>query len=376
MKASLKIGRIFGIPIKIHITFLLILPVFALSFGFVSSTVLGFILSYNDLPIDVFGKFILGLLAAVLFFIAVLLHELAHSYVAIRNGYTISGITLLIFGGVSEIEREPPQAPGEAWMAFVGPAASFAIGLALLPVWFIFSSLSGLAANIAAITAGLMSFYNILLGAFNIIPAFPMDGGRVLRATLAKRLGFVRATTIAVQVGKMLALVMGFVGILFFNPWLIFIAFFLYIGAGEEERSTLLSQALEGLSIGQIMSRNVSTIAPNATVRDLFDKMMVEKHLGYPVVEDGRLIGIVTLEDGQKVPAEQRNILTVGKIMTSKVITVSPDTPAMEAIQAVQRARIGRLVVLENDKVVGIVSRSDLMRVLEVRAAEKSGTRA
>ena len=148
-------------------------------------------------------------------------------------------------------------------MAFVGPATSFAIGLALLPLWYVLNGLSGLVANIAAITAGLMSFYNILLGAFNIIPAFPMDGGRVLRADLAKRLGFMRATTIAVQVGKTLALVMGFVGIIFFNPWLIFIAFFLYIGAGEEERSTLVSQALEGLTVDQIMSRNVSTIRPD-----------------------------------------------------------------------------------------------------------------
>jgi Zn-dependent protease/CBS domain-containing protein len=375
MKASLRIGRIFGIPIKIHITFLLILPLFALSFGFVSSTVLGFILSYNDLPIDTLGKFILGLVAAILFFIAVLLHELAHSYVALRNGYTISGITLFIFGGVSEIENQPPQAPGEAWMAFVGPASSFAIGLVLLPVWFILSSLTGLVANIAAITAGLMSFYNILLGAFNIIPAFPMDGGRVLRASLVKRLGFVRATIIAVQVGKTIALIMGFVGIIFFNPWLIFIALFLYIGAGEEQKTTLLSQALEGLSIDQIMSRNVSTIAPTATVRDLLNKMMVEKHLGYPVVEDGRLVGIVTLEDAQRVPAEQRDVLPVAKIMTSKVITVAPGTPAMEAIQAITQARIGRLVVLENEKVVGIVSRSDLMRVLEVRSAERSWTR-
>jgi Zn-dependent protease/CBS domain-containing protein len=375
MKASLRIGRIFGIPIKIHITFLLILPLFALSFGFVSSSVLGFILSYNDLPIDVFGKFILGLAATVLFFIAVLLHELAHSYVALRNGYTISGITLFIFGGISEIENEPPQAPGEAWMAFVGPASSFAIGLVLLPVWFVLSSLSGLAANIAAITAGLMSFYNILLGAFNIIPAFPMDGGRVLRATLAKRLGFMRATIIAVQVGKAIALAMGFVGVLFFNPWLIFIALFLYIGAGEEQRTILLSQALEGLSIEQLMSRDVSTVAPTATVRDLLNKMMVEKHLGYPVVEGGHLVGIVTLEDAQKVPGEQQDTLTVGKIMTPNVITVSPGTPAMEAIQAINRARIGRLVVLENERVVGIVSRSDLMRVLEVRSAERSWTR-
>jgi CBS domain-containing protein len=119
----------------------------------------------------------------------------------------------------------------------------------------------------------------------------------------------------------------------------------------------------------------VSTISPNAPVRELFNKMMVEKHLGYPVVENDRLVGIVTLEDAQKVPAGQQDTLTIGNIMTSKVITVAPATPAMEAIQAITRARIGRLVVLENEKVVGIVSRSDLIRVLEVRSAERSMTR-
>jgi len=371
MKASLKVGRVFGIPIKIHITFLLILPLFVLSFGFVSSTVFGFDLSYNDLPLDTVGKLVLGLVAAILFFVAVLLHELAHSYVALKNGYKISGITLFIFGGVSEIENQPPNAPGEGRMAFVGPATSFVIGLALLPVWYAFGTLEGLGAQIVTITAGLMSFYNLLLGAFNIIPAFPMDGGRVLRASLAKRMGFVRATTIAVRVGKALALVMGLVGVLFFNPWLIFIAFFLYLGAGEEERSTLIAQALEGVTISQIMTREVSTVAPSSSVRDLMDKMMREKHLGYPVVEGGRLVGIVTLQDAQRVPAERQPGTTIGEVMTSQVITVSPDTPAIEAIQAVTGNRIGRLVVLDQGRVAGIVSRSDLMRVLELRAAER-----
>jgi CBS domain-containing protein len=257
-------------------------------------------------------------------------------------------------------------------MAFVGPATSFAIGLILLPVWFILNQMQGLAANIATITVGLMSFYNILLGAFNIIPAFPMDGGRVLRASLVKRFGFLRATTIAVQIGKMLALVMGFVGIVFFNPWLIFIAFFLYIGAGEEERSTKLTEALSGLTVSQIMTRDVSTVAPSSSVRDFLDKVMAEKHLGYPVTDNGKLVGIVTLEDAQRIPADRHLTTRVGDIMTPKVITIPPNTPAVDAIQMVTRNKIGRLVVMEGSNMIGIVSRSDLMRALEVRTAEQS----
>jgi Zn-dependent protease/CBS domain-containing protein len=371
MKGSLRIGRLLGIPINIHITFLLILPLFALSFAFVETTVWGFTLGYGGLPIDSWGKLILGLIAAIMFFIAVLLHELAHSYVAMRKGYKISGITLFLFGGASEIESQPSEAEGEGIMAFVGPATSFAIGLAFLPLWYVLDDLSGLEAQILAITAGLASFYNLLLGAFNLIPAFPMDGGRVLRAVLAKRIGFARATTVAVQVGKAIAFAMGVAGLLLLNPWLIFIALFIYIGAGEEERGTKVMQAMEGLTVGQIMTSEVSTVSPEVTARDLMEKMMKEKHLGYPVVKDGRVLGIVTLQDVQNIPAAEQSNMTVSMIMTSQVLTVSSATPAIEAVQIVSRNRIGRLLVIDDGRLVGIVSRSDLMRVLEVRAAEK-----
>ncbi|MBI0584251.1 MAG: CBS domain-containing protein [Methanomassiliicoccus sp.] len=375
MKGSLKIGRLLGIPIKIHISFLLILPLFALSFAFASTSLLGFTLGYGGLPLADWAKLALGLSATILFFIAVLVHELAHSYVALRNGYRISGITLFLFGGASEIEHQPKDAPGEGLMALIGPVTSFAIGLAFLPLWYLFSGMSGLGWEIATITVGLTSFYNLLLAGFNIIPAFPMDGGRVLRAVLAKRLGFTRATSIAVQVGKMVALAMALVGFIFFNPWLIIIALFIYIGAGQEERGTLISQALDGVTVGQVMTSPVSTIGPGASIRDLLDKMMIEKHLGYPVVDGGRLVGIVTLQDAQKVPVDQHLVVRVGQVMTPQVMTVAPDTPAMEAIQAVSGKNIGRLVVLDQDRIVGIISRSDLMRVLEVRVAERGQTR-
>jgi len=375
MRASLQIGRLLGIPIKIHISFLLILPLFALSFAFANATLLGFILGYGGLPIDTISKLILGLVAAMLFFVAVLLHELAHSYVAIRNGYKISGITLFLFGGVSEIESQPKEAPGEAFMAFVGPATSFAIGLAFFPLWLLLDSLSGLVWEIAAITAGLISFYNILLGGFNIIPAFPMDGGRVLRSVLARRMGFTRATRVAVQVGKLMAVAMAILGFLFFNPWLIFIALFIYIGAGEEERGTLVAQALEGLTVGQIMTAPVSTVSPRDSIADLLRRMMTEKHMGYPVVDGERLVGIITLQDAQKVPADQQSVVSVGSVMTPDVLTVSPDTPASEAIQVVSSNRIGRLVVMDQGRIAGIVSRSDLIHILEVRAAEQRAAR-
>jgi Zn-dependent protease/CBS domain-containing protein len=371
MKASLQLGRVLGIPIRIHVSFLLVLPLFTLYFAFVSVSVLGFTLSFNDLPISDWQKLLLGLFAAILFFIAVLLHELSHSYVAIRKGYRVSGITLFIFGGVSEIESQPSEAPGEALMAFVGPAASLVIGVALLPVWYLTRGLGNLGTDIVSITAGMMSFYNLLLGVFNLIPAFPMDGGRVLRALLARRMGFGRATNVAVQVGKSIALAMGLFGLLVFNPWLILIALFIYMGAGEEQRETTISEALEGLTVGQIMTSPVSTVTTDTTVRQMVDKMMTEKHLGYPVVEGGKVVGIITLQDIQKVPSSEQGSVLVEQLMTREVISLQPDAPVMEALQAVTRNNIGRIVIMDRGQIAGIISRSDLMRVLELRMAEK-----
>ncbi len=371
MKASLQLGRVLGIPIRIHVSFLLVLPLFTLYFAFVSANVLGFTLSYNDLPISDWQKLLLGLFAAVLFFIAVLLHELSHSYVAIRKGYRVSGITLFIFGGVSEIESQPSEAPGEALMAFVGPATSLVIGVALLPVWYLTRGPGSLGTDIVSITAGMMSFYNLLLGLFNLIPAFPMDGGRVLRALLARRIGFGRATNVAVQVGKAMALAMGLFGLLIFNPWLILIALFIYMGAGEEQRETTISEALEGLTVRQIMTSPVSTVTTDMTVRQMVDKMMAEKHLGYPVMEDGKVVGIITLQDIQKVPSSEQGSVLVGQLMTREVISLHPDAPVVEALQAVTRNNIGRIVIMDRGQIAGIISRSDLMRILELRLAEK-----
>ncbi len=371
MRASLQLGRVLGVPIRIHISFLLVLPLFALSFAFVSVSTLGFTLSYNDLPLDDVGKLALGLVATVLFFIAVLVHELAHSYVALRHGYRISGITLFIFGGVSEIESQPAHAPGEAWMAFVGPATSAVIGLALLPVWLLTRDLGSVGTDILAITAGMMSFYNLLLAAFNIIPAFPMDGGRVLRALLARRMSFQKATRVAVGVGKSIALAMGLFGLIVFNPWLVLIALFIYIGAGEEQRETTVSEALDGLTVGQIMTSPVSTVTPTTTARQIVEKMMVEKHLGYPVVEGGRVVGIVALQDVQRIPSTQQDSVLVGQIMSRQVVSLPPEAPVMDALQQVTRNNIGRLVVMDRGEMVGIISRSDLVRVMELRLAER-----
>jgi len=376
MRSSLKVGRAFGVPIFIHVTFLLILPLFVFIFGFTNQTLFGFPVGFGGLPLDDLSLLILGLVASLVFFASVLIHELAHSYVALKNGYKISGITLFIFGGVSEIEETPPEAPGEALMAFVGPGASFLLGAIFILLALAFRAMGdGLIIDVLDVGFGLVGVYNVLLGAFNIIPAFPMDGGRILRAVLVKRLGFVRATEVAANVGKGLAVVMAVVG-LFINPFLILIALFIYIGAGQEERGTKLSKTMEGITVGDIMTKEVSTVNKNDTVRTLLEKMMAERHVGFPVVEGDQVVGMVSLADATAIPTEQQDRVLVASIMHPQFSTVTPQTEAIEAVKMVSNRGVGRLPVLENGRLVGIVSRTDLMRTLEIRSADAAATGA
>jgi Zn-dependent protease/CBS domain-containing protein len=369
MKSSLRIGSVLGIPIRLHITFLLILPLIAYTFA-VGPTNPGRPfgpLGYSALSGDPLLQFGLGTLAAILLFVCVLVHEVAHSYVAKRNGIKISDITLYLFGGVSAMEEVPRNPAVELRMAIVGPLTSIAIGIIFGAIWFtVRDPLWG--NDIVGPLVYLMFYLNLALGIFNIIPAFPMDGGRVLRAFLAMRMPYIQATRIAVGIGKLFAYLMGILGLLMGlnGIWFIIIAFFIYIAAGEEERATITSVVLEGVKVRDIMTKDVDTIGASASVADLMKMMFEKKHLGYPVVENGRLVGIVSLSDAVKVPEDRRSSVPVRDIMTRNVITLKPDDDASVALQRISQYKIGRLVVMEGDRIAGIVSRSDLVRDLQL----------
>jgi Zn-dependent protease/CBS domain-containing protein len=370
MRWSLRIGRILGIPIYLHFTFLIILPFFALVFGFAYSEFFGFKIGFANLAVDDLGKALLGTAAAVVFFASILIHELCHSYVALRNGYKISGITLLIFGGVSEIEEQPGEAKGEAWMAFVGPGSSLLIGVVVSALYLLTKDLSGgVELQALVLMFSLIGFYNILLGLFNLLPAFPMDGGRVLRALLAKRVGFLKATKSSVDIGKAFAVAMGVFGLLTLNFILILIALFLYTGAEGEYQQTKVTTLLTGIKVGEIMTREVSTVTPEETARELLGRMLREKHMGYPVMEGENLVGMVTFQDVTMVPDERRDAVKVREIMTKNVIHVPPYMEAVDALKVFNDRSIGRLVVLVDGKLVGILSRTDMVRAMDLLAA-------
>jgi Zn-dependent protease/CBS domain-containing protein len=370
MRWSLRIGRILGIPIYLHFTFLIILPFFALVFGYAYSELFGFQIGFANLAVDDFGKIMLGIVATIVFFASILIHELCHSYVALRNGYKISGITLLIFGGVSEIEEQPGQAKGEAWMAFVGPGSSLVIGVVVSAVYFLIKDLSGgVELQAVVLMFSLIGFYNILLGLFNLLPAFPMDGGRVLRALLARRMDFLKATKLAVDIGKAFAVAMGIFGLLTLNFILILIALFLYTGAEGEYQQTKVSSLLTGIKVGEIMTREVSTVTPDETAHEILARMMREKHMGYPVMEGDSVIGMVTFQDVTLVPDAKRDSTHVRDIMNKNIIHVPPYMEAVDALKVFNELQIGRVVVLVDGKLVGILSRTDMVRAMDMLAA-------
>ncbi|OPY28461.1 MAG: Zinc metalloprotease [Methanocella sp. PtaU1.Bin125] len=369
MKSSLKIGSVLGIPVRLHVTFLLILPLIAYMLA-VGPTDPGYPfgpLGFSALSDNMLLQFGLGTLAAILLFVCVLVHEVAHSYVAKRNGIKISDITLYLFGGVSAMEEVPRNPSVELVMAFVGPLTSLTIGVFFGALWFGLPQLFWGSPTIGPLVY-LMFYLNIALGIFNILPAFPMDGGRVLRSILAMRMPYIQATRIAVGFGKLFAYLMGILGLLMGlnGIWFIIIAFFIYIAAGEEERSTITSVVLDGVKVREIMTKDVDTVDAGASVADLLKTMFEKKHLGYPVVEGGRMVGIVSLSDAVKVPEDRRGVTKVGDVMTRNVITLKPDDDASEALQRISKFRIGRLVVLDGERIAGIVSRSDLVRDLEL----------
>jgi len=230
MGNSIQIARIFGIPIKIHVSFLIVLPFFAWVFA-VQPEPYGFAGTQPETL-----RYAFALATAILLFASVLVHELSHSYLSLRYGTGIREISLYLIGGVSAMEGELREPSKEATMAFVGPLSSLIIGIALLAVNYLFNpAASTEEGNALFMMIFILGYINVILALFNLIPAFPMDGGRILRALLASRMSFVEATEKAATVGKILALLMGVVGLLT-SFWLVIIAIFIYMGASAEER--------------------------------------------------------------------------------------------------------------------------------------------
>jgi Zn-dependent protease/CBS domain-containing protein len=362
MNSSYKIGSVMGIPIKVHITFLFILPIFALVFA-TNPQPYGF--ADIGSPAMTYG---LSLLTTILLFVCVLLHELGHSYIAKGYGVEIKDITLMLLGGVSSMEEIPREPAHEFKMAFAGPLVSLIIGFVLLGLNIAFaSSVPSYSATWVYLMVNILATINIVLAIFNLIPAFPMDGGRILRSIFARRMSYIRATHYAASVGKMFAFLMALIGVAS-NLWLVLIAFFVYMGASEEDKSTTVTVSLEKYKVGEVMSKDVISVEPEMKVEDLSHFMFENKHLGYPVIKGNSLKGIVTFTDIRNVLPHERYAVLVSDVMTRDVVTLPPDASAAEAFKVMTINNIGRILVVDGDSVKGILSRTDLMRSLMLLA--------
>jgi Zn-dependent protease/CBS domain-containing protein len=376
MKWSYKIGSIYGIPIKLHITFLIILAVFIWIFANYEFTIFGIIIGFGGRDIPTWLKYVYGTIASVLFFSTVFFHELSHSLVALRYGTKIRSITLFVLGGVAQMDDIPRDPRMEAKISVAGPALSLAIGLLTYAIYYIFGPVSPVSEptikNAVLIVIGIIALYNIILGVFNLIPAFPMDGGRILRALFATRMSFVDATKKAVLVGKSFAIVMGVVGF-FLNPVLLLIGIFLYFGASEEEKATIISITLEGIKVRNVMTSvpDVDYVPPDWTITQLVEMTFEKKHMGYPVQESqySPVLGVVTFSDVRRIPPSERDTIRVRDVMTRELISISPDADAFDGLKLMAGNNVGRLIVMEGEEIAGIVSRTDIMRAIHFRGA-------
>jgi len=383
MKWSIQIGSIRGIPIKLHLSFLIILLLVIWIFATNNFVILGITIGFGGMNISTGLKYLLSTIASVLFFATLLFHELSHSVVAQRYGVNIKSITLFVIGGVAQMEDIPKEPRMEAKISAAGPALSLSIGVVSYAIYYLFGPVSPAGAtfkNAALIVIGIIAFYNLLLGLFNLIPAFPMDGGRLLRAAFATRMPYIDATKRAVAVGKSFAFAMGLFGLLTFavgGLWLLLIALFIYFGGSEEEKATVVSVTLEGVKVRDLMTRvpNVIYVPPDWTLDQLIDVMFKTKHMGYPVQEriDSPVLGVITFSDVQKIPASERVATRIEDVMKREITSIPPDADAFDALKLMSSRNLGRLMVMmaEDGEMRGIVSRTDFVRAIQFRGIYK-----
>jgi len=368
---GLKIGSALGIPVRLNWTFLIVLPLFAYLIGSQVGTIAEVMNEALGAGIDATAlsegitPWALGLAAAIGLFLGVLLHEFGHSIVAMRYGYEIESITLWLLGGLASFTEFPEDWKHEFWIAIAGPVVSVGVGA----VCYVVFALAPVGSDAVLFVFSYLALLNVVLAGFNMLPAFPMDGGRVLRALLARNQPHAQATQRAAAIGKAFAFIMGLIGLFNFQLLLIVLAFFIYMAASGEAQQTTLKAAFEDVTVGDVMTprEELHTVTADVSVAELMNRMFTERHTGYPVLQGGELIGMVTLEDAQSVRDVERDAYSVDDVMATNVVGVGPETDAMTALQTMQQNGVGRLPVVDREEqLVGILSRSDLMTAFNI----------
>lgn len=388
-----RVGKIFGVNIHIDWSWLLI---FALVSWSLASTFGQLHSEWTTLT-----QWGVALLAALLFFMSVLAHELAHSLVARSQGVPVRNITLFLFGGVSNIQRDPSSPVDELLVTIVGPLTSFILGGIFLALGTGSIALGNM--NIANTTELLSQFgpattiliwlgsVNILVGLFNLIPGFPLDGGRIVRSIfwgITDDLN--KATRWASWIGQAVAWIIIFAGLSmlfgaqipllgggFINGiWLIFIGWFLQNAAIKSYRKVVIQDILDDLAVKQIMNTDVPTLSANTSIEDLVNNhIMKSDHRAFIVYEGDTMVGLVTIDDVRKFDSEARNRTMVREIMTpsQKLLVVAPDEEVSDAFQRLQSKDIRQLPVVKENEIVGLLRRKDIVRWLQFQSQAQVG---
>ncbi len=371
LRNSIPIGRIFGISVRLHYSWFLIfaLITWALAANYFPATYPSWSLAM---------KIGAGLITSLLFFGSVLFHELMHSLVALREGIQIQSITLFVLGGVSQMTGEPKTAGDEFRMAGAGPLSSLVLGGVFLGIYFALRGTNTDTAQFGAAIAYYLGLINILLGVFNLIPGFPLDGGRVLRSLLWWRgKNLKSATRTASNIGRAFGFLFIFGGVwlifsgnLFNGIWLAFIGWFLESAAAGSYRQMLLQDMLKGHVASDVMSQDCAVVSPDITIERLVNEnILTSRHRCFPVISDGHVMGMITMYDVRSVPREQWGTKSVRQAMTTlgSLKSVSPNEDLNSVLRMMTQDDIDQVPVISEGKIVGMVGRDNILNFINTR---------
>jgi len=377
MNENLSLGRIAGIHVGLNWSLLVVAALIAWS------------IATGILPVAAPGQtsaayWTAGVISAFVYLASLLAHELAHSIVATRRGVKVEGITLWLFGGVSRFSSESSSPGAQAWITFVGPLTSLLLGALFLLI----AAVVGGGANSALLSASLvwLGYINILLGVFNLLPAFPLDGGRILQSLIWRGTGDrLRATRIAARIGMAFAFLFiayGLItffaaGSLFGGVWAVFLGWFLLSAARAEEAGGLIRQALSRISVADVMTSNPVQAPDDISVEEaLHGYVLTSRHSTFPTHDAaGRLSGLLTMAALKNVAPDARPTTRIREIICplDKVSTATPADPATNLLNVSDGCSEGRTLVVDNGRLVGIISPSDISRLMQRSLTGRSG---
>ena len=355
MKWSWKLVEIAGIGVYMHATFLILIGWVALSYW------------VQGRSLEAVAR---GLAFILALFGCVVMHEFGHALAARKYGIKTRDITLLPIGGVARLERMPDDPKQELWVALAGPAVSVAIAVALF-IWLQVTRTLQPLGELSLVGGSLperLMVVNLFLAAFNLLPAFPMDGGRVLRAVLATRMEHTRATQVAATLGQGMAFLFGFLGF-FVNPFLLFIAFFVWLGAVQEASLVQMKSALGGIPVSRAMLSDVRTLSPHDSLARAVELILTGWQQDFPVVDGDRIVGVLTRNDMLVALAQKAQDALVGDVMRREFQVLDSGEMLEAAFARLQECECHTVPVVHNERLVGLVTMDNLGEFLMIQAA-------